>query len=122
MLRMHRQRGISLIGLLMVSAVVVLFAIIGFKLLPSYIEYFTIQRVITDLANGTEVRGGSVRDVQNAFDRRAQIDNISSIRGSDLEVVKQGAGGFEVAATYSVQVPLFGNLNACIDFNAEAGR
>jgi Tfp pilus assembly major pilin PilA len=122
MLGMHRQRGVTLIGLIIVSAVVALFAIIGFKLLPSYIEYYTIKRVIADLANGTEVRGGSVRDVQSAFDRRAQIDNISSIRGSDLEVVKQGAGSFEVAAAYTVQVPLFGNLNACIDFSAEAGR
>jgi hypothetical protein len=109
-------------GLIIVSAVVALFAIIGFKVLPAYIEYFTIKRVITDLANGTEVRGGAVRDVQAAFDRRAQIDNITSIRGSDLEVVKQGSGGFEVIASYSVQVPLFGNVNACIDFNAEAGR
>jgi hypothetical protein len=118
---MRKQRGISLIGLLIVSAVLVFFAIIGFKLLPAYIEYFTIKRVVSDLASGSEVRGGAVRDVQSAFDRRAQIDDISSIRGSDLEVVKQG-DGFMVAADYSVQVPLFGHLSACMDFHAEAGR
>jgi hypothetical protein len=118
---MHTQRGLSLIGLLIVSAVLVFVAIIGFKLLPSYIEYFTIKRVVSDLANGTEVRGGTVHDVQKAFDRRAQIDNISSVRGSDLEVAKQGEG-FEVHVAYTVQVPLFANVNACIDFDAEGGR
>jgi hypothetical protein len=117
---MHKQRGLSLIGLLIVSAVIVFVAIIGFKLLPSYIEYFTIKRVVTDLAYGTEVRGGSVRDVQKAFDRRAQIDSISSIRGTDLEVTKVGEG-FEVRAAYTVQVPLFGNVNACIDFDVSEG-
>ena len=118
---MHKQRGLSLIGLLIVSAVLVFVAIIGFKLLPTYIEYYTIKRVITDLAHGSEVRGGTVGDVQKAFDRRAQIDNISSIRGSDLEVAKQG-DGFEVHAAYTVEVPLFGNVNACINFDAAAGR
>ncbi len=119
---MRRQRGLSLIGLIIIAAVLAFTAIIGFKLMPAYIEYFTIKRVIQDLAEGREVRGGSPRDVQAAFDRRAQIDNISSIKGSDLEVSKSGDGGFQVAAAYVVQVPLFGNVNACIDFTAEAGR
>jgi hypothetical protein len=108
-------------GLLIVSVVIALVAIIGFKLLPSYIEYFTIKRVVTDLAAGREVRGGAARDVMAAFDRRATIDDIKSIRGSDLEVVKQG-DGFLISADYSVQVPLFGHLSACMDFRAEAGR
>lgn len=118
---MRTQHGLSLVGLLMVSAIVVVVALIGFKLLPAYIEYFTIKRVVTDLANGVEVRGGTVRDVQAAFSRRAQIDGITSVGPDDLEVVKQG-DGFEVAANYRVEVPLFGNVSACIDFEAVAGR
>jgi Tfp pilus assembly major pilin PilA len=118
---MRRQRGLSLIGLLLVSAVIIIFALIGFKLLPSYIEYYTIKRVVTDLANGVEVRGGTVREVQSAFDRRAQIDDIKSIRGTDLEITKQG-DGFAITVMYRVEVPLFSNVNACIDFEASAGQ
>jgi hypothetical protein len=116
---MRKQAGLSLIGLLIVSAIIVFVALIGFKLLPAYIEYFTIKRVITDLAYSPDLRGATVRDVQNAFDRRATIDDIKSIRSTDLEVIKQG-DGFDIMAQYSVQVPLFGNVSACIDFNAEA--
>lgn len=116
---MKQQRGLSLIGLIIISAVLVFVAIIGFKLLPAYIEYFTIKRVVQDLANGYEVRGGAPRDVMYAFDRRATIDDITSIRGSDLEVTKQG-DGFEVVATYAKRVPLFGNVSVCIDFEASA--
>jgi Tfp pilus assembly major pilin PilA len=118
---MRRQRGLSLIGMIIVAAVLGFVAIIGFKLLPTYIEYFTIKRVITDLGNGVEVRGGTPKDVQTAFERRATIDNISSIRGSDLEITKSG-DGFEVRTAYTVRVPLFGNVNACIDFEAESRR
>jgi hypothetical protein len=118
---MRNQRGLSLIGLLLVSGLLVLVALIGFKVLPAYIEYMAIKKAVSEIARGSETRGGQVRDVQMAFDRRAQIDDIKSIRGQDLEINKLG-DGFEVIATYSVQIPLFGNVSACIDFVAEGGR
>jgi hypothetical protein len=114
---MRHQRGLSLIGLIIVAGVVAFVAIIGFKLLPSYIEYFTIQRVVRDLSRSPELRGGTLKDVKSAFDRRAQIDNINSIKSEDLEITKEGEG-FSVTASYSVKVPLFGNVSACLDFEA----
>ena len=116
---MRKQAGLSLIGLLIVSAIIVFVALIGFKVLPAYIEYYTVKRVISDIAHSPDIRGGTVRDVQVAFSRRAQIDDIKSIRGTDLEIIKEG-DGFDILAQYSVRVPLFGNFSACIDFSAEA--
>jgi hypothetical protein len=34
-------------------------------------------------------------------------------------VTKQG-DGFAIVANYSVRVPLFGNISACLDFEASA--
>jgi hypothetical protein len=115
---MDKQRGLSLIGLLITSAVLVFFALIGFKLLPSYIEYWTVQRIISDISRSPETRGESVRAVQGAFDRRATIDNVNSIKGDDLEVNKTG-DGFQIIASWSTRIPLFGNINACLDFVAK---
>jgi hypothetical protein len=115
---MNKQRGLSLIGLLITSGVVVFFALIGFKLMPSYLEYFTVRRVVSDIANSPETRGGSLRDVQAAFARRAQIDNITSVSANELEVSKT-AEGFSIAVSWAARVPLFGNLNACIDFEVK---
>jgi hypothetical protein len=115
---MGKQRGISLIGLLITSAVLVFFVLMGFKLLPSYIEYWTIQRIINDVARSPELRGGSIISVQSAFDRRALIDNVNSIKGKDLEVTKTG-DGWEIAASWATRVPLFSNINACLDFEAK---
>jgi len=113
---MRKQQGLTITGLLLVSAVLVFVAIVGFKLAPSYIEYFTIKRVVNDIA--AENRGGSVKEVMSAFDKRAQIDDIRVLRGRDLDVSKTGEG-FEIRAEYSVLVPLFANVSAQIDFVAE---
>jgi Domain of unknown function (DUF4845) len=116
---MKQQRGLSLIGLLLVSALIIVVALIGFKLLPAYIEYFTVQRVISDIASGSEVHGGTLRDASTAFARRAQIDDITSIKAPDLEITKQGEG-FAILAAYQRCVPLFANISVCIDFEASA--
>ncbi len=113
---MRKQQGLTVTGMLIVSAVLVFVAIIGFRLTPSYIEYFTIKRVVNDIA--LENRGGSVKEVMSAFDRRAQIDDIRALKGRDLDVSKTGEG-FEIRAEYSVLVPLFANVSAQIDFVAE---
>jgi hypothetical protein len=116
---MKQQRGLSLIGLLLISALIVVVALIGFKLLPAYIEYFTLKRVISDIASGSEVHGGTVRDASIAFARRAQIDDITAVKPSDLEITKQGEG-FSIIANYQRCVPLFSNISVCIDFEASA--
>jgi hypothetical protein len=116
---MKQQRGLSLIGLLLVSAIIVFVALIGFKLLPAYIEYFTVKRVISDIAFAADLRGAGVREVQNAFKQRSAIDDISSIQATDLEITKQGEG-FTILAAYQRCVPLFSNISVCIDFETSA--
>jgi hypothetical protein len=116
---MRTQKGLSLIGLLLISGVLVFVALIGFKLMPAYVEFFAVKKAVNELA--VESRGGQAGEIKKAFDRRATIDNITSITGADLEINKTGTG-FEIIAAYTVQVPLFGNISACIDFLAEAGR
>ena len=116
---MKQQRGLSLIGLLIVSAILVFVALIGFKLLPAYIEYFTVKRVISDIAGAADLRGAGVREVQNAFKQRSSIDDITSIDASDLEVTKEGEG-FTIIAAYQRCVPLLSNVSVCIDFEASA--
>lgn len=118
---MKKQRGLSLIGLLVVSAILVVVILLGFKLLPTYIEYYAIERALNDIARAPDMQGASMKEVVNAFDRRATIDNISSITGRDLDVTKEG-NGLYIVASYSVRVPLFANISALIDFEAEGGR
>lgn len=115
---MNKQHGLSLIGLLITSGVIVFFALMGFKLMPSYLEYFTVKRIVSDIANSPEVRGGSLRDVQAAFARRAQIDNVTSVTANELEISKTGEG-WEIAVSWAARVPLFSNLNACLDFEVK---
>jgi hypothetical protein len=109
----RRQRGVSLMGLLMACIILVLVAVLGMKLAPSYIEYSSVKKAV--IAIGAEMRGGTVADVRRAFDKRAQVDSIEVIKGSDLDVSKDGAD-IVVSFAYPKKIPLFGNVSILIDF------
>ena len=114
-----KQQGMTMIGVIFVAGMIVFVAIIALKLIPSYIEYATIQSHLRDLARAPDTRGASARDIISAFNRRAQIDNISTVDGRDIDIAKEG-GEVVLTIEYSKRIPLVGNISACIDFEANS--
>jgi hypothetical protein len=111
-----KQLGISLGGLMVGAAVLIVIAMIGMKLAPSYIEFFAIKKAVNALA--TDARGGTtVNEIRKNFDQRATIDDINSVKGADLEVTKDG-GTVVVAVAYRKEIPLVANIGVYIDFRA----
>ena len=115
---MKRERGVTLSGLLVVCIVLIAVAITGFKLFPAYAEYLKVKKAISEIARNPESRS-TVGEARAAFDRRSAIDSISAVSGKDLEVTKQ-ANGVAIGANWSVKVPLFYNVSACMDFEARS--
>ena len=81
----HRQRGISLIGLLFVGGVLACVFLIGAQVAPTMIEFQAITKAATKAKAGS-----TVPEVRSIFDKAAQIDDIKSISGKDLVVSKEG--------------------------------
>jgi hypothetical protein len=113
---MRRQKGLSLSGLLFACALVIVLALLAFKLFPAYAEYLTVQKALNEIVRNPEYRS-STREIQAAFERRVTIDNIKAVNSRDLEIAKQG-DSVSVSASWSVKVPLVYNLSACMDFEA----
>ncbi len=113
---MKRQRGLTLSGLLLICALLIVLALLGFKLFPAYAEYMTVKKALNEIVRNPEYRS-STREIQAAFERRVTIDNIRAVGSKDLEIAKEG-DGVSVSANWSVKVPLFYNLSACMDFEA----
>lgn len=114
-----RQRGISLSGVLMVSVLIVFAAIFGFKLIPPYMQYLTIQKVLAATVADPGLKEASPEEFRKAYNQRAQVEGITAITAADLQIEKRGAT-VEMSAGYSVKVPLAGNASICIDFVASS--
>ncbi|MGY8902966.1 MAG: DUF4845 domain-containing protein [Burkholderiales bacterium] len=79
------QRGVSLIGILFVGGVLVVAGVVGAQALPTFLEYQIILK-----ATNKAALAGSAAEARANFDKAAQIDDIKSIRGKDLDVTKEG--------------------------------
>jgi len=102
-------------GVLLLLIAIVFVAIIGMKLVPAYIEYFTIKKAVAAITESGELRNATVADVRKAFDRRANVDDITVIKPADLEITKDG-NDIVVGFAYEKKIPLFYNISVLIDF------
>jgi len=107
-----RQRGLSLVSLIFVGVIVVILLTIGMKVVPALAEYLAVERAVQKVAN----EGQTVRDIRNAFDRYATIDDIKSISGKDLDITKDSER-IIVSYSYSYSVPVLDNVRIVIDFS-----
>jgi hypothetical protein len=92
-----------------------------FKIGPPYVEYITIQSNLKAIANDPEGRAGVRRVVEDLFDRRSAIENITSVKASDV-IITQTGGGVVLSFEYTVCVPLVFNIRACMDYNPTSSR
>ena len=118
---MNKQKGITVVGMLLVAGLVFFVLLIAMKIVPSYIEYWSVKKVLNAMSSDAALQNMSSKEARASFDRRAQIDNITAVKGEELEISKEG-GEMVVTANYSVKTPLFGNLSACMDFNASTAK
>lgn len=118
---MHAQRGITLTGFMVFAVIFIALLLLGFKIGPSYAEYYTIQKIFRNMVAEPALLTASRGEINSAYNNRAIIENIKVITDADLEVNKDG-GNLVISAAYSVRVPLFHNLSACMDFKPSSER
>lgn len=116
-----RQGGMTLIGFVLVAALMAFAALVAFRAFPAVLEYYAIKKIVNSIVQGGDARGATVSDIRKAYDRRATIDDTPSMTGADLDISKEG-GEVVIAFSYSRKVPLFGNVSLVFDFEGSTGR
>ena len=117
---MGKQRGLSLIGTIIILGLVAFFGLLAAKMLPAYVEYFGVKKILTAMENTGETKG-SVKEIRRSYETRNAIEDVKSVRPEDLEISKEG-GENVVTANWSVKVPLVYNISACVDFTATTAK
>jgi len=112
---MRKQKGMSLIAVIIVGVLVVLALLVGAKVLPEVTEYYSIKQSVLSMVKDSSLKGASVADYRKAFSKHAEVQTIKSITPADLEISKDG-GEVVIGFSYSSKVPLFANVSLLIDF------
>ena len=116
-MRVHRkQGGLTLIGFLIVLSMVIFVAFIGMKIVPIYMEYYSVVSAM----NGVASERGSAR--LSPYDIRVRVLNRLYVSYSAENVKEQHikltrGNGVNLRIAYEVRKPVIGNLDVVAKFD-----
>lgn len=110
-----RQRGMTMIGVIMLLIIIAFGALIAMRIAPIYIEYFSIRQAIESLKS-EGVAGMNKFDIQRSLEKHFDISYVSVIKAKDLKVIKKG-GDLILELAYEDRRPLLANLDVVAVFN-----
>ena len=113
------QRGLSMIAFLFVAAVIVVVAAIGFRVIPAYIEFFTVRSAVEKSLRDAPDPTPAV--VKRSFDKYIAADYIDSVTSADLNVVKDG-NTITATVAWQRELHLVGNVSLLLDFDVTVQR
>jgi hypothetical protein len=115
-----KQSGLTIIGFIFVAAIVLSLVMIGFRVLPSYIEYFSVEKTLRQtLLNARD--NATLAQLRSDFDLKASADYIDSVRGRDLELTREG-NELVLTASWTNTLHLVGNVSLLLEFEASARK
>jgi hypothetical protein len=116
----RRQGGLTMLGFLFVAGVLVVCAMVGFRVTPAYIEAYSVQKALQASLNETPDLNNAA-ELRKAFNTRVDAGYITSVRGNDIELRREG-GEFVASIVWSRKLPLVANVSLLIDFDVSVRR
>ena len=112
------QRGMTLIGFILVLGVVGVFVYVGMKVVPMYSEFYSVKQALKGLSGEPGVATLDAARIRDAFFRRMNINYVESIKPENIKLQRREAGWI-MTVDYEVRRPLIANLDVVGQFHAE---
>lgn len=113
------QKGMTVVGWLLTLALIGLAGLVGVRLVPVYIEAYSVGSVLNSMESEGRLGGSTRSEIREIFKKRLQINDFKHVRSGDLTFTEV-AGGMQMVVDYEARVPLLGNLDAVARFRKEA--
>jgi hypothetical protein len=115
----NSETGITLIGFILVLAIIVAVVLLGFRMAPSYIEYYTVKKALEGAIEDTP--SGNVAAIKQSFGRRLDVDYVNGISAQDLNLTREG-GAVVGSIAWEKRLPIVYNVSILLDFDLRVVR
>ena len=112
------QRGMSMLGFLITLSVVIFFAFCAMKIVPMYIEYYSVKKALASIANEQDTSSATKDKIRAMFARHITIDYVKIIKPEMLQIQTTDSG-FNLVVDYERREELIANLDVVAKFRAE---
>ncbi len=110
-----KQKGITMISWMLIIGIAVFFVVLGMKLIPSYIEFYSVKQVLASVKQDRNAAKQSPAQIRSTMLKRLKINGVYDFNPKSIKITKQ-KDGLQVAVDYEVRKNMAGNLDAVMSF------
>lgn len=114
------DRGVTLLGFLFVAVVLVVVIMVGARITPAVIEYYSIKTALDEALSDTK-DPTVLPDIQRAFQKRIDAGYIESVSSKDVEIHRNG-NAVTANVNWTRTMHLVANASLLLEFEASATR
>lgn len=120
------QKGITLIGFVFILIVLGFFAYLGMRIIPMYIEYFSVVKSINHVVSQPGIGTADEHRIRDLLSREFDIGYVDSIQDKDVKI-KRLQNAIELTVDYEVRKPgaynidLVGHFQKTVSSSPESG-
>ncbi|MDJ0879888.1 MAG: DUF4845 domain-containing protein [Halieaceae bacterium] len=111
---LRRQDGVSILGVLVLLALLSFFLTVTIRLLPAWMEGRSVKTAINAVAEASSAQN-SLRDVTKRVQNNFNTNRIEAIKPRDVKVYRD-EGKIIIDANYEKRTPLFKGVDAVLMF------
>ncbi len=113
------QKGISILGWLVVLAVVAFLASTAFKIIPHYLDYMSMEKIISSVETDKALNIQTVGDFYEHVSKGMQVNGIRDLDMKKVLKVNVENNEFRAHLKYEKREPLIENLDLVVRFDKE---
>lgn len=114
----RKQSGMTMLGFLITLSVVMFFLYSAMKIVPMYIEFYSVKKALASIANEQDASNSSKEKIRSMFARHLKIDYVKIIKPEMLKIDSTDTG-YNLVVEYERREELFANLDVVGKFHAE---
>ena len=116
-MNIRKNNGLTLLGFLIVLAVVMFFAYAGMRLVPLYIEYNALLNAMQTLQNDPSAKSKSPIQIKQQIEDSLWVSySTENIKREHMRISKTSQG-VKVRVAYEVRRPFLGNVDLVAKFD-----
>jgi len=115
---LSKQHGLTAISWIIVIAIAALFAIFLLRLIPIYIDGYSVRESVNYMKTQKELVKYSARGIKKSLLKKLNINSVYSVTAEDIYVTKKGDKVI-VEVDYEVREKIVGNLDFVVSFHEE---
>jgi hypothetical protein len=110
-MKIRKQSGLTLIGFLITLAVGLFFVYGAMRVVPMYLEYYSLVTALEKLENDPSARNMAPRQIKQSIADSLWVSySDDNIKPSHIRISKKSQG-INVRVAYEVRKPFLGNLS-----------